>query len=240
LYDLLSESNLIPKYQIVNKNEILSDSFINPFGYPSWIRDFSNGCSSGKASFKPLNKKQLNAWAIINPEINYYMLAEYLPHRNYACHLLYYKGKLLKVGVYERLDYFMKKVTVSGISGNISKGKLINNLNVNNNATKAIDIICKKNNEIMHGLIVVDLKEDINHNPLITEINLRHVAATSSFASAGFNLSEFHLLTALNRVSEIDNVIEKKYPAQNLILRDIDGLPVWITKHKLLKIGEYI
>lgn len=238
VYELLSGENLVPQYTIIGSDEIRKKTFVNPVGYPCWIRDFAEGSTSGKGAFKARNKEQMNAWMTINHGIQRFMLSEYLPYRNYACHLLYNKGTLMKVGIYERLEYFMKHIVVSGISGNISRGKLINNELVKNNSIKAVDRICKKNEETMHGLVAVDLKEDKNKNPLITEINIRHVAATSAFASAGFNLTEFQLLCALNRTSEIDEEIEKIYPIDNLILRDIDGLPIWLPKYKHLEIGE--
>jgi len=238
LYEFLSSENLVPQYSIIEQDEIRKESFINPVGYPCWIRDFADGSTSGKGTFKASDKDQLNAWMTINQGIRRFMLSEYLPYGNYACHLLYNKGKLIKVAIYERLEYFMKHIVVSGISGNISRGKLINHELVKNNSIKAVDVICKKNEETMHGLVAVDLKEDKNKNPLITEINIRHVAATSAFASAGFNLTEFQLLCALNRTSEIDEEVEKVYPIDNMILRDIDGLPIWLPEYKHLEIGE--
>ena len=64
-----------------------------------WIRDYSEGTTSGKGSFKPHNIEELNAWLTINPQIETFMLSEYLPGRNLACFLLYNNGKLLKYGV---------------------------------------------------------------------------------------------------------------------------------------------
>jgi carbamoyl-phosphate synthase large subunit len=94
LYDMLKETCLIPDYRIFSKEEILSKSFINPITYPCWIRDFEEGSTSGKGSFMASNKEQMEAWMVINEGIDNFMVSEFLPGRNYACHLLYFHGKL--------------------------------------------------------------------------------------------------------------------------------------------------
>ena len=239
LYESLSDSNLIPKFQVEDRINILTNGFKNEFDYPLWIRDFSEGSSSGNGALKVESSEQLKAWVLLNTHIQKFMIAEFLPGRNFACHLLYYHGKLLKIGIYERLEYFMSKVVLSGISGNISKGKLVNNEVVSSNAMNAVNFICNKNSEIMHGLVAVDLREDSNGIPLITEINLRHVACTLAFSLAGFNLAEDQLLCALGRLDEISIEVEYDFPPKNLILRDIDGHLIWLPEHNPLEIGEH-
>ena len=140
----------------------------------------------------------------------------------------------------ERIEYIMAKVAVSGITGNTAKGRLLNNEQIKKTALNAIEKLCAITGEIMEGLVVIDMKGDKNNNPIITEINIRHVAYSSSFASAGFNISEYQLLLALGRDNEISPEIEKQFPVNNLILRDVDGLPIYIENYKPLKIGESI
>lgn len=238
LYDMLNGTGLIPAYLIASRKQIHNSEFHNPLGYPCWVRDFARGSTSARGAFMASSLEQLTAWIAINQGTEDFMLSEFLPGRNYACHLLYNHGALLKVGIYERLEYFMNKVAVSGITGNISRGRLVNNQAVKANAVKAVEIISENNRETMHGLIAVDLRADHKGNPLITEINIRHVACTSAFASAGFNLSEYQMLCTLKRADEIDSEVEKIYPEDNLILRDIDGPPIWIPGFVPLADGE--
>ncbi len=79
----------------------------------------------------------------------------------------------------------------------------------------------------MHGAVTVDLREDAAGLPRVTEINIRHVAFAHAFAQAGFNTAESHLLITLGRFDELGepnlNVGEN-----NMIHRDVDGLPVWM------------
>ncbi len=132
----------------------------------------------------------------------------------------------------------MAKVAVSGITGNTSKGKLLNEAKIKETALKVIDILCGMTGEKMSGLVVADMKEDKNGNPIITEINIRHVAFSSSFAMAGQNIAEAQLLLALNRDDEVDRDVEKRFPQGNLLLRDVDGQPIYIECEKELNIGE--
>jgi len=239
LYEELRKTDLTPKYQIIKKDLNLKNTEELKLEFPCWIRDYSEGTTSGKGSFKPHNIEELNAWLTINPDIDNFMLSEYLPGRNLACFLLYNNGVLLKYGVAERIDYIMSKVSVSGITGNTSKGKLLNDDDVFSIAKRSIDLIVSKTQETMHGLVVVDLKENSSGKPLITEINIRHVAFTSSFATAGFNFSEFQLLCMLDRIYEISPELTKRFTDDNIILRDVDGLPIYIEHFKELEIGQY-
>ena len=53
-----------------------------------------------------------------------------------------------------------------------------------------------------------------------------------------------HLLAliflALDRDNEISPEVEKFFPPYNLILRDVDGAPIYITEEKAFNIGESI
>ena len=92
----------------------------------------------------------------------------------------------------------------------------------------------------MNGLIVVDLKEDNYNTPKVTEINIRHVAFTSSFANAGLNFSEYQMLILTGQKQLISNSLTNIFPENNIILRDVDGLPIYQSHYKQLQIGEYI
>jgi carbamoyl-phosphate synthase large subunit len=239
LYEVLQGTDLVPDFQIIDKKKVLTNKSKIHLSYPFWVRDYSEGTTSGKGSFAPSDYEELKAWLSLNPEIDNFMFSAYLPGRNLACFLLYNKGVLLKYGVAQRIDYLMGKVSMSGITGNTCKGKLLNDPDIFETAQKAVEIIFEQTGETKHGLIVVDLKEDQNRKVLVTEINIRHVAFTSSFADAGFNFSEYQLLCILNREKELLSEKEKIYPEDNLILRDVDGLPIYIEQFEELKVGDY-
>lgn len=240
VFNVLGPHNLVPKSFEIKKVNILNHNFESPLGYPVWIRDSSAGTASGKGAFKAENLDELQAWAKINTSIQEFQLSQFLPGGNYGVFTIFKNGILKKLAIAERIEYIMAKVAVSGITGNTSKGRLLNDERIKQTALKAIKLLCESTNTVMNGLVVVDLKADENGIPFVTEVNIRHVAFSSSFANAGFNISEYQLLLALDRDGEVSDEIEMTFPKNNLILRDIDGLPVYIPEFEPLKIGEFI
>lgn len=237
LYEALAASALVPKFSIRSRTELMDGAYAELRESPCWIRDFAEGTSCGKGSLLAHSGQEVRAWVVLNPEVQQFMLSEYLPGRNFACHLLYDRGRLAKIASYERLEYFMARTVMSGISGNISKGRLVNDGRLVDAATAAIDMILQRTSETMNGLVAVDLREARSGVPLVTEINLRHVAATYSFAAAGFNLPEAQLLLTLGRCDEL-GATEASFSERNIILRDIDGVPIWLPDYEELLIGE--
>ncbi|MCC5924106.1 MAG: hypothetical protein JJT77_09990 [Crocinitomicaceae bacterium] len=231
LYNLLSETKLVPNYTIYNRNQDLS-KVLNDFfqSKPVWMRGVDVGSTSGKGAIMVTNLAEGKAWLTLNSKINKFMISDVLPGSNYACNLLYNNGKLLQYGIYERLEYFMPHLAPSGITGNIAKGRLVDNQEVLKNSIKSIEYLSKKTNERPNGVYTVDLKGDEQNKPLITEINLRHTAATSSFAQAGHNIAEYQVLDIIGKQNKIN---KKNFlpTINNLILRDIDGEPVFINDY---------
>jgi len=239
LYETLANDGLVPKFQICSREQLTNATTEQSFVFPCWIRDFSEGTSCGKGSLLAEDPEKGRAWVTLNSGIDQFMLSEYLPGRNFACHLLYDRGKIVKIACYERTEYFMARTTMSGITGNISKGRLINDDRIVIASEAAVASILRQTNETMHGIIAVDFREAADTKPLITEINLRHVAATHSFAAAGFNLAEAHLLLTLGRLEELGPK-EAIYSERNIILRDIDGEPIWLSDYKELPVGGFV
>lgn len=240
LFDALSGTGLVPEYMNIPSETLMQEDFKNPLGYPVWIRDGAAGTASAKGAFKADSLPELQAWVKINPHTTQFQLSQFLPGRNLGCFCLFKDGVLVKMAQAQRIEYIMAKVAVSGITGNTSKGKLLNEDKIKNVALKALHILCEKTGEKMTGLVVADMKEDADGNPIITEINIRHVAFSSSFAMAGQNIAEAQALLALNRDSEIPGEVEVKFPKENLLLRDVDGAPIYITKELPLNIGSAI
>lgn len=240
LFDALAETDLVPKYMNINSSELMDPLFENTLGYPVWIRDGAAGTASAKGAYKAESLSELQAWVKINPHTEKFQLSQFLPGRNLGCFCLFKDGKLIKMAQAERIEYIMAKVAISGITGNTSKGRLLNEEKIKQTALDAIELLCKRTKETMNGLVVVDMKEDGTGKPIITEINIRHVAFSSSFAMAGHNISEAQLLLALNKDSEISGDVEKQFPSGNLMLRDVDGTPIYIEAEHNLKNGEAI
>jgi hypothetical protein len=239
LYESLAGKGLVPRFRICTREQLMDEAAATLPDGPSWMRDFSEGGTSGRGSLLVHSPEEARAWALLNPYIGHFMLSEYLPGRNFACHVLYDQGEVRKIAAYERLEYFMARNVMSGISGNICKGRLVNDPRLEQASTAAVALLSERTRETMHGLVAVDLRESRSAAPMITEINLRHVAATYSFAAAGFNLAESQLLLTLGRGVELGPK-EAVFPEHNIILRDIDGAPLWIPDYRELSVGECV
>jgi len=243
LYDRLAHTGLVPRYAILTREAILDGALARQTALgslPLWLRDCSEGSTSGKGAICISRPEEAIAWMTLNPGIERFMASEYLPGRNLACLLLYVEGKLVKLGVYERLKYFMAKTVISGVSGNISEGRLINDAAAVRVSRQAVDALCALTGETMHGMVTVDLRTDAADVPKITEINLRQVAAASAFAEvAGANMAEAQALATFGQVQAC-GPLEVPFPASNRILRDIDGLPLYVPDFRVPAMGEFL
>ncbi len=225
LYHALTGTGLVPSYRIVSRAEILQGRRVE-LPMPFWLRDCTPGSTSGRGALKVHDTDEARAWALLQKEVRFFMASEFLPGRNLACCLLFDDNELVKWACAERLTYFGGHLVLSGITGNTSKGRLVNDDRARTAAEKCLRLLARATGERLEGLFTVDLREDNRGRPLVTEVNLRHVAFTSAFAQAGVNMAEAQLLATLGLGHRISRE-EVLFPDNNLFLRDIDGLPQW-------------
>lgn len=241
LYDLLRGTDLVPSFEIVERSVLETGvSQRVSMSYPMWARDCGEGSTSGKGALLVDNDAAGRAWAILNPTIERYMISAFMPGRNVACILLFDGGRLLSAACYERLAYFMSRTVMSGVSGNISQGRLINDDEAVSVAVRAVSAVCAHTGEFMSGLVAVDLKGALDGQLKVTEINLRPVAAVSAFAEVpGANIVE-HYVALLSGVASESSPAKVVFPEENRIFRDIDGLPVYVSDYRPLEEGAFI
>jgi carbamoyl-phosphate synthase large subunit len=229
VYQALGPHGLVPEHWIVSREAATSAALAKELGKsPLWMRDHAPGSTSGRGALLVRTLDEIRAWLLLNPGVPSFMFARFLPGRNLACLLLYKDGRLLHQATYERLEYFMARVAASGVTGNISRGRILNDPMVTAVARSAVETIARETDERLSGMVAVDLREDHTGAPQVTEINLRQVAAASAFAFvAGANLAEHQLSATMGDWHE-DTPIEVHVPPTNLILRDIDGMPIYV------------
>lgn len=229
LYEVLASTGLVPDFAIHDRSELLGCEAEQIVGseYPRWIRDCSVGSDSGKGALMVNDIEEIRAWVVLNKNIDEFMVSTFLPGRNFAFCMLVDDGNLLKSCSYERLEYFMTDVAPSGVTGNISRGRLVNEQQVLVNAEAAVREVARHTGEKVSGLVTVDLREDENGFPLITEINIRHTAATSAYTAGGCNMVEAQIHQTLLRSDLIDSS-PVVFPKDNYILRGIDGQPLLV------------
>lgn len=205
----------------------------NKLSYPFWVRSSSG--TSGLGSLQVEDEAALKNWISINPKVQTFLASTFLPGRNLACKLLYWEGKLIRSACAERVNYIMAKVAPSGITGNTSFGRLLNEPKLVEEATRAMDQLFEQSNAPKHGFFTADFKEDAKGKPYITEINVRHVAFTQCFAAGGANFAEDTLRLLMD-----DKTFEKEYKMYEfekdlIFLRDVDTLPILMKENNLLR-----
>lgn len=231
--ELLRPTGLVPKSIAFGRDvdyRTIEDTFSGPF----WVRSSSG--TSGLGSLLVDTEDKLTNWIRMNPEITNFMASTYLRGRNLACKMLYYEGKLLRSACAERVNYIMAKVAPSGITGNTSFGRLLNEPELVERGKRALEIISAKLGCPLHGFFTVDFKEDRDGNALITEINVRHVAFTQCFAAGGANLAE-DTIRLLTGDPDFDmNYKMYEFEPGLIFLRDVDALPIIMKEDELLTV----
>jgi hypothetical protein len=232
--EVLAPHGLVPSSLVVRLEDAeLAAKVDAALNYPFWVRSATG--SSGLGSFKVTDFAMLEHWLKINRGVEKFLASEFLPGRNLACKLLFYKGELLRAACAERVKYIMAKTSPSGITGNTSFGRLITDPKVVERAVNAIDVVFKHTGAPRHGFFTVDLKEDSAGQPLVTEINIRHVAFTSAFAAGGANLCE-DTIRLLTDDPQFDRQFQiYSFAPGTIFLRDVDSLPIVMNEAELLK-----
>ncbi len=230
---ILKNSGLVPKSYVFKPKDLNFFELEKKLKYPFWIRSTTG--SSGLGSLKVENRESLKNWFMINSSVSEFIASSFLPGRNLACKLLYYDGDLIRSACAERVNYIMSKVAPSGITGNTSFGRLLNESALVERAKKAMDLIFKYAGTKKHGFFTADFKEDMHGVPYITEINIRMVAFNYSFAVGGANFSE-DILALLSNDAQFDKTYQMyKFEPDTIFLRDVDALPVLMKESELLK-----
>jgi carbamoyl-phosphate synthase large subunit len=229
LHNILKDKNYIPSY-CTFLNGSKSEDFL--LDYPFWVRGTVG--SSGLGSLKNNSEKELGEWMRINPLIDEFIASEFLPGRNLACKVLYMNGEIIRSACAERVTYIMSKVAPSGITGNTSFGRMINDKNLVTIADEAIGSVFSRYQSKANGIFTVDFKEDSLGQPMITEINVRFVAFVSALAMAGANLPLDYLEANLNPENFSYAYKHYEFSQGTIFLRDVDVKPIIMNEDDLL------
>lgn len=231
LHEVLNHTGYIPKFFRLDPKNYSYAAIREAVGDTFWVR--STEGSSGLGSLKINNEAVLAQWVSMNGGVSEFIATEYLPGRNMACKLLYFNNKLLASACGERVNYIMAKVAPSGITGNTSFGRLLNEPELVRISIDTMNLISSKLNTALNGIFTVDYKEDEKGNPKITEINVRHVAFTSSLAAGGANIPLQTLKAMLLEDPATMDTIHYTFPEKLIFLRDVDSYPIVMKEEDL-------
>jgi carbamoyl-phosphate synthase large subunit len=221
--DALMNTELVPVSIVLESNFGNLDEVESTLPYPFWIRAASG--SSGLGSLLVEDRDSLTGWVKINSKVESFLCSEYLPGRNLACKLLYFNGKPIRAACAERVNYIMAKVSPSGITGNTSFGRFLNESKPVTTSIEAMNLLFEKAGALMHGFFTLDYKEDSDGNARITEVNIRNVAFNGCFAQLGANFSE-DIVRLLSDDSSFDKAFKQyQFDDDYVFIRDVDVEP---------------
>lgn len=223
--DALKGTEFIPRTIAISQSDPKISEVENEIGFPCWIRAIKG--SGGLGSLKVLNTAHLKSWMLINRDIADFTVSEFLPGRHLATEMLYHNNEYIKGASLECVEYIMSSIAPSGVTGNTSFGRFINENKILEFCDSCIKYICRTLELEAHGVLSFDLKEDARGNPKVTEVNIRHMAYTGVMAAVGFNLIEDTILILTKHsASEILRQPYFNYDKPYVFLRDVDSEPV--------------
>ena len=159
-----------------------------------------------------------------------FMFCEHLPGREFAWQSLWHDGELIRGFPRERLEYVFGHLMPSGQSSTPSVAVLSKDLRVPTLGAAAVGAVDVK----PHGIYGVDMKEDVEGNLKVTEINVGRFYTTSDFgATMGENLPHQYMLLGMGgKVSDlvfyVDVIGREETPYW---IRGLDREPVLWTKN---------
>ncbi len=156
------------------------DKALEEFGSPIWIRAThgAGGVGSTPAGNRETATSWINYWKARNVAWKF-IAQEHLAGRNMAFHSVWKDGELVTSMARERLEYIYPHLAPSGITGTPAVQRTVHDEKINKIGTKAVLSIDPKFN----GIACVDLKEDGEGLPCVTEINAGRMFTTSFFFS---------------------------------------------------------
>jgi len=191
---------------------------------PLWCRVRAGSRSLGAA---PVNTvRQARAWIRYWEEMrgipaDRFTLSEYLPGRDFMCMSLWRDGQLVLVTTFEKLSYFGGESHPSGTSSLSSLAKTIRDDRLVDISNQAILAISPK----ASGAFSVDLKENAEGVPCITEINAGRffIGMTAFDQVSKHNISTTYVRLALQESLDLEDVYVTV--PDHYIVRDLDTLP---------------
>lgn len=148
-----------------------------------------------------------------------FMASEFLPGDEYAWQSLWHEGELVTSQARMRVAYVFGNLTPSGQSSSPSVAKTVHSAAVNAAGTAAVRAV----SDSPHGVFCVDLKENAESAPVVTEINAGRFFTTSNFfAHAGLNMPEMYVRLGTGGALDVRPPAYDPLPADLYWVRMID------------------
>ncbi|WP_461866914.1 ATP-grasp domain-containing protein [Thermococcus sp.] len=226
---ILSERGIpVPKTVKISQMEDVDRAFseMNP---PLWIRAVRG--AGGRLSLMVRSPEEAKCWIKLNvmqkrANVDDFIIHEYLPGRDIAFDSLWYKGKLITSYSRARLEYPLRHISLSGITGTPSVAITIEDDRINKIGEEAVKALSPE----PHGFYSVDIKEDAQGRPFVTEVDGKwHTTAPLwglSFAKINkinyYNLTYVYIKLGYNEQINYSLPKYNLYPAGYTMVRQMD------------------
>jgi carbamoyl-phosphate synthase large subunit len=159
-----------------------------------------------------------------------FLLSEYLPGRDFAFQSLWHRGELVLAKTCERLSYLMGDRMPSGSSSTPRVGKLVREAAVNEVCSAAVRAV----DPGATGMFCIDLKQDRQGTPCITEINIgRFFMISPVFHAVGrHNMADLYLRLAFREPVHVppDERFDDIGDDEVFLVRELDHEPAILTR----------
>ena len=122
------------------------------------------------------------------------------------------------------------------MTGNTAFGRFLNEDHINKFCDDCIKCLEKKLNVPAHGILSFDLKEDMNGNMKVTEVNIRHMAYAGVMAHVGFDLIEDTIkIMEDGNADRVERAPFYHYEKPYVFLRDVDVEPIILESEEVFE-----
>lgn len=161
-----------------------------------WLRAVRGAGSKASLPIKDLDQghQWIRYWITMKGlKYSDFMISEFLPGKEFAFQSIWKDGKIITSQARERMEYVFGSLTPSGQSSSPSIAKTVHRDDINKIATEAVRAVDKR----ATGVFCIDMKENKQGIPCITEINCGRFFTTNNFFSAaGCNMPYYYIKMA--------------------------------------------
>lgn len=247
--DKLEISNMLsrcgvptPKTAMISSIDDVDVAF-SKIGHTLWIRAKSG--AGGRLGLKVNTPEEAKLWVTFNvlqgrANVDDFILQEYLSGKDLAFDSMWFRGKLVTSYARERLEYPLKHVSLSGITGTPTVAKIIDDERVNRvgiDAVKALD-------PEPHGFFSVDIKCNATGQPIVTEVDgkwhttapLWGYAFAKAFNKPELNIAYLYLTLGLSGNSSVNLPLTNLFPSNYYLVRQLDAGVILMCDDKIWKV----
>ncbi len=175
----------VPDTFLVDREDDVRAAFAAVPTRPLWVRGSgAPGIGIGVASLPCREPQHAIAWIDHHRGWGGFIASRFLPGRNLTWCCLFERGRMIAAQTRERLEYVIPHVSPSGITGAPAVSRTLVDRRVRDIGEKAVRALPGN----PHGIFFVDMTEDEDGVPRVTEINAGRFGTTIHFyTEAGCN-----------------------------------------------------